>query len=133
MLLTRTLLLVVLFLVFNFCTTVSSEENNNMIKSTYSIIWKYRIKPEHREVFEREYGSSGTWARLFNQSPHYQGSYLHQSEEEIDTYILIDTWVSKQTYEDFKESNARRYNELSDQFASLYHTEENLGNYNAVK
>jgi len=30
-----------------------------------AILWKYRVKPEHAEEFERVYGADGDWARLF--------------------------------------------------------------------
>lgn len=99
----------------------------------YSVIWKYKIKPESREKFEFEYGPHGTWFKLFSKSVNYAGSYLHKSEEEKDTYVLIDTWTDKESYENFKKVNAEAYQALSAQFESLYEHEERIGSFNSIK
>lgn len=51
---------------------------------------------EKKDNFEYEYGSRGTWYKLFSESKNYRGSFLHKSEEEKDAYILVDTWTEKQ-------------------------------------
>lgn len=99
----------------------------------YSIIWKYRIKPESREVFEHEYGPRGSWYQLFSESKNYTGSFLHRSDERALTYILIDTWTDQQSYEDFKKSHAETYHQLSARFESLYESEERIGAFNRVE
>lgn len=98
----------------------------------YTVIWKYKINPEHKETFEFEYGRNGTWAKLFAKSEYYKGSLLYKSKDEIDMYILLDTWINKQTYEDFKKMNQEKYNEISSGFEYLYLTEEKTGSFNSV-
>jgi hypothetical protein len=98
----------------------------------YSIVWKYIIKPESRDRFEYEYGRSGSWYRLFSESKDYSGSFLHQSEEEKDTYLLVDIWTDQQSYEDFKTIHAHRYNQLSSQFETLYQSEERIGAFSRI-
>jgi len=100
--------------------------------SLYSIVWKYKINPECKEKFELEYSSRGAWNLLFRQAKNYKGSYLHQSEYESDTYLLIDTWTNKQSYENFKRANKEAYKELSTQFDYLYKTEDKVGAFNLV-
>ncbi len=115
---------------------VSCHMKENKMTNThcnYSIIWKYKIKPESKEKFEREYGPRGTWFKLFSQSINYAGSFLNKSEEEADTYILIDTWTDKKSYEDFKEKNREVYDRLSAQFENLYEREEKVGSFDLVK
>lgn len=99
----------------------------------YTVIWKYKIKPENKEKFEFEYGRNGTWAKLFAKSKNYRGSLLYKSEDEVDTYILMDTWINKQSYEDFIETNKEKYNKTSAGFEYLYLSEEKTESFNAVQ
>ncbi|MTI40248.1 antibiotic biosynthesis monooxygenase family protein [Fulvivirga lutimaris] len=101
-------------------------------KTNYSVIWKYKVKYDSTDQFEFEYGPNGTWNKLFSQSKNYKGSFLHKSEDDSQTYILIDTWVSKQAYEDFINENQKVYNEISAGFEILYLTEKKVGSFNLV-
>jgi len=98
----------------------------------YSVIWKYKIKPEGKVRFEHEYGPKGTWFKLFSGSSSYTGSFLNRNEED-NTYILIDTWTDKNSYEDFKEKNREVYDRLSVQFENLYEREEKVGSFDLIK
>ncbi len=100
--------------------------------SVYSVVWKYKIKPENKEVFEFEYGIDGSWSLLFNTSKNYKGSILHISEDKADTYLLIDTWTNKSHYEKFIELNKKVYTELSSKFNYLYQTEDKIGTFNSL-
>lgn len=102
------------------------------LNKVYAVIWKYKIKPENKETFEFEYGRNGTWAKLFAKSKNYRGSFLYKSEDEMDTYILMDTWINKLTYEDFKKVNQVKYDKISSGFENLYMTEEKTGSFNSV-
>lgn len=93
----------------------------------YSVIWKYKIKPDCREAFENEYGSDGSWFKLFSESADYKGSFLHKSDDDADSYILTDTWITQESYEIFKKNNESVYNELSSRFECLYDSEEKIG------
>lgn len=99
----------------------------------WSVIWQYKIKPEHRDEFEREYGPQGSWAVLFSRSKDYTGSYLHVSEEVPDSYLLIDTWNSKTAYEAFKKTFSAEYDSLSRQFEPFYETEDRIGTFTRVE
>ena len=39
-----------------------------MIEGMYVIIWRYRVKPEQADVFERHYGAAGSWVELFRRA-----------------------------------------------------------------
>lgn len=99
----------------------------------YLIVWKYAILPEARATFEREYGKEGSWNSLFSESRHFKGSDLYKSEEEPDSYLLIDHWTDQKLYEDFKKVNAGRYSRLSAGFEKLYVTEEKVFNGTVVE
>lgn len=100
--------------------------------SLYTIVWKYKIKPNTKDIFEFEYGATGSWNSLFSTSENYKNSYLHKSEDEPDTYFLIDTWTDKTTYENFIKENNVAYQNLSTQFGYLYFTEEKIGAFNSL-
>jgi len=57
---------------------------------------------------------------------------LFCTKVKLNTYLLIDTWNSKQAYEDFKKLKQDAYNELSSKFEYLYDTEEKIGSYDLV-
>ncbi len=100
--------------------------------SEYVIIWKYTVHPENILDFEKTYGSKGVWAKLFSQSKNYRGSILYKSEDVQHCYFLIDNWTDRQSYEDFKNTHAEVYTEMSNSYASLYTTEEQIGTYTKI-
>jgi quinol monooxygenase YgiN len=121
----------ILIAFMNACKTESTKWTNDTVGG-YLVIWKYKVKHESANAFEHEYGSGGTWYKLFSKSEKYKGSFLHKSEEEERVYILIDTWTDKKSYEDFKEKNREIYNELSAKFENLYESEERIGSFYKV-
>ena len=101
--------------------------------SRYLIVWKYKVKPEYKEIFEIEYGVAGAWNSLFIKSKSYKGSFLHLSEMDIDTYLLIDTWTSKALFEKFVKSSSQDYQKLSSKFEFIYESEEKIGMFTSVE
>lgn len=99
---------------------------------SYNVIWKYQIRSGYKEKFELAYGKEGAWSSFFSKSENYRGSYLLISNEEVYTYMLIDTWINQQSYEDFIRMNKETYEEMSSGFEYLYETEEKLGSFNSV-
>ena len=99
----------------------------------YSIIWKYEVKPTNQLRFETEYGKKGTWARLFQDSEDYLGSFLHKDKDLPDVYLLIDTWTDERSYENFKKANREAYDNLCYKFEKLYESEEKIGLFNLVR
>ena len=103
-----------------------------------AILWRYRVKPEHREAFEAAYGPDGDWARLFRRHEHYLGTELlsqpnrhpragpHQSTTLIGTqggdpaeddestldYLTIDRWRSEADFADFMAAHRADYEDL---------------------
>lgn len=96
----------------------------------YSIVWKYKIKPEFRDEFELEYGQEGRWAKLFDRSSSYHGSILHSSVDDRNMYLLIDQWSSQGDYEHFLKQHERSYQSISTGIEHLYSLEERIGGFN---
>lgn len=111
----------------------NTEKLNPGERGVYSVVWRYKVKPENREKFEFEYGSRGSWYRLFSESKGYTGSFLHISEDEPGTYLLVDSWTDQQSYEEFKRSHAEMYDEMSRKFETLYESEERIGAFSRVE
>lgn len=95
----------------------------------YLVHWKYKVKPEETRHFEHEYGPDGTWSAFFSKSKDYLGSDLYKSEAETGTYMLIDKWKDKDSYEHFKQLNENTYIWLSLKFEHLYELEEKVDTY----
>ena len=93
------------------------------------IVWKYKVKEENRVEFEFEYGKLGTWSKLFNTSENYKGSTLHRNS---DIYLLVDTWLDKQSYESFINLNSKEYDFMSSKFEELYESEQEIGRFDTV-
>ena len=99
----------------------------------YSIIWKYKIYPEHKDIFEKEYGTEGTWNTFFRASEKYNRSELFQSHSEADTYLLVEEWNDEQAYRTFITLNQDEYERLSSEFEHLYSEEHQVGTFIILK
>ena len=93
----------------------------------YSIVWKYKTNEKNQTEFEFEYGKRGTWSKLFMNSINYSGSYLYKSSDKLHSYLLIDNWTDRESYESFMNENKDIYENLSRNFKKLYETEEKIG------
>jgi hypothetical protein len=99
----------------------------------YTIVWKYTVKPDTQKIFEKEYGAHGVWSIFFKGSKNYRGSHLHQDDANPLSYLLIDIWTDKVSYENFKRINATDYLNQSDKLEYLYEKEELIGCYTSIK
>lgn len=95
----------------------------------YYIIWKYIVPENKQEQFELEYGLTGTWAGLFSKSRHYLGSDLIKNTQFKTEYLLIDKWISEETYHQFIQNNQLEYSKHSEKFMSLYKSENKIGQF----
>lgn len=95
----------------------------------YTILWKYRVLVENQNRFEQEYGPDGAWCKLFSSSQYYLKSILSKSDNSNDTYVLMDVWIDKNSYECFLKESKSSYKDLSLKFQNLYETEEKIGSY----
>jgi heme-degrading monooxygenase HmoA len=70
----------------------------------YIILWRFRPAVGREGEFERAYGPSGPWARLFGREHGYLGTelLLRRSEDGSREYLTLDRWVSRGAYETFR-------------------------------
>jgi len=91
------------------------------------VIWEFRVKPQHVADFERDYSSMGPWAALFRGSPAYHGTRLLRDREDRLRFLTVDTWNDAGSYELFRYTHAKQYEELDRGFERLTDSEQMVG------
>ena len=74
--------------------------------------WAFQVPAEHQREFERAYGSSGDWVRLFRTADGYIRTELHRDPKSPDAYITLDFWRSREQYDGFKQRARSAYQEI---------------------
>jgi heme-degrading monooxygenase HmoA len=85
-------------------------------------VWKFVVRPENAEEFERHYGPEGTWAQLFSKAPGYIRTELYTGAP--GEYLTLDFWETPATYLEFKAARGAEYAELDSRLESLTEREE---------
>ncbi|MEN8145258.1 MAG: antibiotic biosynthesis monooxygenase [Gemmatimonadota bacterium] len=95
-------------------------------------LWEYRVAPENRADFEREYGPDGSWVALFSGSPNYLGTTLLQDRSEPDRFLTIDRWESERFYTEFVESVRAEFDAIDARCEELTQAETLLGHFRSA-
>ncbi len=100
----------------------------------YVILWRFRPAVGRESEFERAYGPSGVWARLFGREEGYLGTelLLRRSEDESREYLTLDRWTSRGAYEDFLTRRGGEYRRLDRRMEGLSEEETLLGAFEAL-
>ena len=100
----------------------------------YIILWRFRPAVGREGEFERAYGPSGPWARLFGREGGYLGTelLLRRSEDESGEYLTLDRWVSRGAYEDFLAHRSGEYRRLDRRMEGLTEEETLVGAFEAL-
>ena len=88
-------------------------------------MWEFDARLESWREFERAYGPTGTWARLFRKGDGYVATELLRDRETSGRYVTIDRWDSRAAFEAFRERFAAEYERL-DQACEALTTRETL-------
>lgn len=97
----------------------------------YFIVWEYEVPKTDQSKFEEEYSRSGSWFKLFEPCGDFLGHELIKNTSG-PTYILIDKWIDKNSYEAFVKSVQPEYDNLNEISKSLYSTEKLIGTFNTL-
>lgn len=89
------------------------------------IVWEFMVGEEKREDFERVYGSTGTWAALFERDRAYRGTTLLRDTQNPLRYVTLDRWDSLEAYRAFRELHGGDYASL-DRACEDFTTDERL-------
>ena len=95
------------------------------------LLWIFEVPSEQRSEFERVYGPEGDWVRLFSRSPEYVGTQLLPDPERAGHYVTVDSWISREAFDAFKEQWKAEYDALDRACEKLTTTELSLGTFDA--
>jgi len=95
----------------------------------FAVIWRYQVHAAQVAEFERRYGPSGDWARLFAQAAGYLGTALLKDREEPLVYVTVDRWESEEAFLSFRERFAQPYRDLDTSCDSLTRRETRVGSF----
>jgi len=93
----------------------------------YVYVWEFKVVAQRQQEFARQYGSDGTWVRLFRQHPGYIDTRLMQDRASPLHYVTIDRWRNIEAYQDFRAKYAPQYDELDKLCQDLTTEEVSLG------
>lgn len=91
------------------------------------IIWRFRAKPNKSDEFRRIYSWKGGWAKLFGRSPEYQGTILLEDVSDPLSFVVIDRWVSQDSFTRFRQQFGPDYERLDEQCTELTDEETLVG------
>jgi len=93
----------------------------------YTIVWRYKVKPEAVDAFERHYHAEGSWVTLFRSSPGYIRTDLFRDTAQPHVYLTCDVWESEAAFIALDAQNNTAYQALDQTCAGLTLHEEKLG------
>lgn len=96
----------------------------------FVIIWQFKPKPASEKQFEDAYGPSGRWAQFFLDGDGFLGTELLRAED--GSYLTMDRWSSKETFEKFKAEHAQKYEQLDREFEAMNEVEKRIGEFTAI-
>jgi heme-degrading monooxygenase HmoA len=98
----------------------------------YVLLWRFRPLMGREREFERAYGPSGEWARLFERGEGYLGTELLQRSEDPREYLALDRWASGAAYYAFRARFGNEYRGLDRRLEELTEEEAPLGTFEAL-
>jgi quinol monooxygenase YgiN len=96
------------------------------------VVWTFVVKPDAVEAFERAYGPSGDWARLFARYQGFLGTSLARDTANSLRFVTIDAWQSLADRQRMLEDAAAEYARLDKAFEDLTESEREIGTFDVV-
>lgn len=100
-------------------------------RSTFVIVWRYRVRRGAERRFERIYGPRGAWARLFRKAGGHLGTQLYREvggqAPAGSSYVTVDLWRSRAAFAAFHRRLHHEYHRIDRQCESLTLKEEKIG------
>ena len=98
----------------------------------YVVLWRFRPLRGRESEFERAYGPSGEWIRLFQRGEGYLGTELYRRSDDPREYLVMDRWTSGAAYEAFRVRFSGEYRRLDRRLEELTEEEVPLGAFEAL-
>lgn len=98
----------------------------------YVVLWRFRPIMGREREFERAYGPSGEWTRLFQQGEGYLGTELLKRSDDPREYLAVDRWASGAAYEAFLSRFGSEYRSLDQRMEDLTEEEASVGAFETL-
>jgi heme-degrading monooxygenase HmoA len=98
----------------------------------YVLLWRFRPLVGRQSDFERAYGPSGPWVRLFRRGEGYLGTELLRRSDDSGEYLVLDRWASRAAYEAFLACWGSDYRRLDHRLEELTEEETPLGAFEVL-
>jgi heme-degrading monooxygenase HmoA len=82
-------------------------------------VWEYEVVPGREAEFERLYGSTGAWARLFARSTGHVSTELYRGVNQPARYMTVDRFSGTDSWHRFLSEHGDDYAELDSRCAHL--------------
>ena len=96
-----------------------------------AIVWRFEVDPAHRAEFEKAYGPTGDWARLFARSGGFRGTELLRAAD--GSYVTLDVWRAKADFDAFLAEHRADYDALDRHTEAWTRAEHRLGEYEVME
>ena len=93
----------------------------------FLVLWEFEVKPGREERFEKVYGPGGDWDSLFQTDPNHAGTRLFRDATRGGIYLTADYWLSRKTYEEFRNLRRSEYRKLDAASEDLTLSERHIG------
>ena len=98
----------------------------------YIVLWRFRPFKDRESEFERAYGPSGEWRRLFQHGEGYLGTELLRRSDDARAYLVLDRWTSRAAYEVFRARFSGEYRQLDGRLEELTEEEAPMGTFETI-
>jgi heme-degrading monooxygenase HmoA len=98
----------------------------------YVVLWQFRSLVGRQSEFERAYGPSGKWARLFRRGDGYLGTELLRRSDDSGEYLVLDRWASRGAYEAFRARWSSEYRRLDRRLEEITEEEVLIGAFEMI-
>jgi heme-degrading monooxygenase HmoA len=92
-------------------------------------LWEFEVKPGNEVLFEEAYGPNGAWVKLFRRDGRYRGTRLLRDVGAKRVYVTMDSWESREAYEEFRGKFAAEYEKLDEECEGMTVKERRFGEY----
>ncbi|PYX09585.1 MAG: hypothetical protein DMG88_05625 [Acidobacteria bacterium] len=99
----------------------------------YLIIWEFRPKAGMERMFEQTYGPGGIWAEFFRRGEGYVRTELTHDANDPGRYLTLDFWISRESYEQFRDNNLVEYGEIDQLCEEMTQAEVEIGRFERLK
>ncbi len=96
------------------------------------VIWEFVVRKETLAQFEQAYGPQGSWVRLFQHYPGYQGTELVRDSANPLRFLTIDSWASLEHRGEMLRNGQAEYTRLDRELGVLVESEIEVGVFTSL-